>query len=353
MTNAADQEQPHKPDQNASYGKEATDLLTSPPAGYRTLPARSRKQAFDWSLVLASQGIRTTIVHSSDSKRWGLWVPQPELQHATRSLKQYHLENKGWEGQLRVTPSREDAVFHWASLLWCFCIGAFYLIQVWYSPMMKSAGLMDNIALQHGEWWRLFTAITLHADVGHLAANLTMGFFLIGLVMPRYGVGTSLLATFLAGALGNVAGLAIYGPEHRSLGASGMVLAALGLLAVLPISTPMNNAQAWRSLISGLSAGVMLFVLMGLSPESDLVAHFGGFLGGAILGAPILWARRYFRHQDWHELIALLLLIGLVIVSWGYALGPGKIKALLGSAMALALPDIGYAASSISLEYFP
>ena len=36
------------------------------------IPARSRRQALDWSLVLVSQGIETTIDADTDGAQWGL-----------------------------------------------------------------------------------------------------------------------------------------------------------------------------------------------------------------------------------------------------------------------------------------
>ena len=61
------------------------------------IPARSRRQAMDWSLVLVSQGIETIIQNSEDGSGWGLLVPATDLGRATESLRQYHLENRGWQ----------------------------------------------------------------------------------------------------------------------------------------------------------------------------------------------------------------------------------------------------------------
>ena len=53
----------------------------------------------------------------------------------------------------------------------------------------------------------------------------------LGFAMGRYGTGTGVLAAFLAGAGGNVAAWLASLEQHRNLGASGMVMGSLGLLA--------------------------------------------------------------------------------------------------------------------------
>ena len=111
---------------------------------------------------------------------------------------------------------------------------------------------MNSEAVSAGEWWRIFTAITLHSDASHLAANVSTGFLLLGLAMANYGPGIGLAAAYLAGAGGNFSGFFVYGKMHRSLGASGMVMGALGLLAAQTISLARKNPAARKYVASGL-----------------------------------------------------------------------------------------------------
>jgi membrane associated rhomboid family serine protease len=135
----------------------------------------------------------------------------------------------------------------------------------------------------------MVTATMLHADAGHLAANASTGIVALGLAMGRYGAGWTLLATLAAGALGNAAGLAVHPLPYRGLGASGMVMGALGLLTVQSLGAWRHPGAAKRSILAGVLAGVLLFVLFGLSPRSDVVAHAGGFLGGLVGGVGLNW----------------------------------------------------------------
>jgi rhomboid protease GluP len=145
--------------------------------------------------------------------------------------------------------------------------------------------MWDGTALAHGEWWRLFTATWLHADLAHLAMNAVFGLLLLGLTMGRYGPRVGLLAAYLAGVGGNVAAWLSYGESHRGLGASGVVMGALGLLAVQSFGLlKQKNGTAFRRFSGAIMGGVLLFVLIGVSPESDVVAHLGGFVTGLLLG---------------------------------------------------------------------
>src|SRR6185503_14713839 len=127
--------------------------------------------------------------------------------------------------------------------------------------------------------WRLFTAVLLHGDLSHLMANITFGLLVLGLAMGRYGAGCALLAAYFAGAVGNLPRVLLH-LEIPSLGASGMVMGGLGMLAVQSLSLRHSNPSAGRHIVGGILGGGMLFVLVGLDPHSDVMAHFGGFVCG-------------------------------------------------------------------------
>jgi hypothetical protein len=76
---------------------------------------------------------------------------------------------------------------------------------------------------------------------------------------------------------------------YRGLGASGMVMGALGLLTVQSLGAWRHPGAARRSILAGVLAGILLFVLFGLSPRSDVVAHAGGFLAGLGCGVGLNW----------------------------------------------------------------
>jgi len=270
----------------------------------------------DWSLVLISQGIESTVDFSEDTG-WGLILATAEHQPALNILEQYRAENRHWPWRQKI--SSRGVLFDWASLGWVLLIGAFFWIQTHGDSSFRDAGLMDAVAVSHGQWWRLFTAIFLHADAGHFALNASIGLFLLGLTMGNFGTGFGLLAAYLAGAGGNIATWLIYTNGHLSLGASGMVMGCVGLLASQATVAAAQRARRWRYLAGGIAAGMMLFASLGVSPGSDVLAHFGGFVSGLVLGCLLLLTPRLGRSTT-ANVFAGIAFGALVILPWWFAL---------------------------------
>ena len=269
----------------------------------------------DWSLVLVSQGIETTIDQAEDGTGWGLLVAGQDYGNALRVIRQYHLENRGWPWQQAVF--RPGFLFDWGSLAWALLASLFFWLST--HTDLQSGGVMDGTAVAHGQWWRLFTAVWLHADLAHLATNATLGLVLVGLAMGRYGTGAGLLAAYLAGAGGNLVAGLISLQTHRSLGASGMVTGALGLLAAQSFSLWRQTPHALKLILSGICGGVMLFVLLALTPGTDVMAHLGGFGSGLLLGA-LLSLVPGIAQKPKANLLSGLVFTLLVIVPWWLAL---------------------------------
>jgi len=281
------------------------------------IPVRSRRQAMDWSLALISQGISATIKHEAGGSGWYLEVSAQDGQKAFQTLRQYHQENRGWPWQNAIPwPA---AHFDWTSLAWAVLLAwLFWLGSV--NPDFKGAGIMDTSAVLAGQWWRVFTAITLHADIAHLAGNLSIGVLLFGLAMGRFGTGAGSLAAFLAGAAGNLASLLINAKPFYGLGASGMVMGALGMLSAQTLRWSGPSAGTLKQRLAGVAAGIMLFALYGLAPGTDMAAHLGGFVAGLLLGAGLVFAPTKYLHSRETNLVTGFLLLALLGVSWGLAL---------------------------------
>lgn len=282
----------------------------------RDIPARSLRQAMDWSLVLASQGIEHSIEHD-EANGWTLAVSEADHEQALAHIHQYRLENLHWRWRRPVF--QPGLFFDWSSLAWVMLIIFFY---AWSETRadLRTPGRMDGSALAHGEWWRLFTATWLHADLAHLSANLVLGFLFLGLVMGRYGPGVGLLAAYFAGVGGNVFAWLVYDETQRGLGASGVVMGALGLLAIQSIALlKWRNANALKLVAGGVLAGVLLFVFLGTSPGTDVVAHLGGFISGLLIGSSLAFAPRLV-HRPRINLAAAILFAALVILPWWFAL---------------------------------
>src|SRR3954453_2110124 len=94
-----------------------TAMTTGPSmgSGMTRIPVRSQRQAMDWSLVLVSQGIESTLDRAEAGGGWGLLVNTKDYPAALKSLRQYQLENRGWPWRQALPwPALR---FDWASLV--------------------------------------------------------------------------------------------------------------------------------------------------------------------------------------------------------------------------------------------
>lgn len=62
-------------------------------------------------------------------------------------------------------------------------------------------------------------------------------------------------------------------------------MGALGLLAASVLIDAQRGRVTRTTLIRSLLGGVFLFILIGTAQKADVLAHAGGFLGGALFGA--------------------------------------------------------------------
>ena len=271
----------------------------------------------DWSLVLLSQGIEPVIEHVPEVESWGLRVPEAAHAQALAILRQYRAEIHNWPWRREM--ALPDFVFDAGSLLWVVLMAAFFWLTE-ADPGVKSAGVLDVAAVRHGQWWRLVTAVFLHGDVAHLATNSALGFVLLGLALGRYGTGIGALAALLAGVAGNALVCLACAPPRTGLGASGMVLGALGLLGAQWFALRGTPLRYW---VTGAGASGLLFLLLGLSPGTDVLAHAGGFLAGVLLGIAPAHSRTLAGNAP-ANLLAGLVFAALTATAWWFAFRAGN-----------------------------
>jgi len=166
-------------------------------------------------------------------------------------------------------------------------------------------GRVDSIAMvEGGEWWRAFTALTLHGDVVHMVSNLVGGIGFMLLVCRIFGVRLAWFLVLCGAVLGNVLNAWVQFPQaHYSIGASTGVFAALGLLtgsgAMQAFQGSRQGSMALPVWFLPLFAGLTLLGMLGIGDaNTDVAAHISGFLVGGILGLLaelVLW--RQYRQQ--------------------------------------------------------
>lgn len=193
-------------------------------------------------------------------------------------------------------------------------------------------GELDAGLVREGQWWRVWTALTLHVDGLHLLANAIFGIWFGYLASRVIGTGNAWFLTVLGAGFANCIE-SFLGPEtHRAVGASTAVFTALGLLSAYSWRTRLAYPQRWALRWGPLIAGVVLLSWTGTGAESldepnrsggntvDVAAHVLGFAVGVLFGAGAALPsvlRVLDRVPQW--LTGLLALVPLV-VAWSFAL---------------------------------
>ncbi|MFT7462812.1 MAG: rhomboid protease GluP, partial [Pseudohongiellaceae bacterium] len=234
--------------------------------------------------MLRAVGIEHTILSSAEGAV--LVVPAREGLRAGNELAAYAKEQQDSKPVTLPAPpvaeSRRGALCYVALLVVFF----FAQHQGWAGLPWTAAGRTEATLITGGAWWRCVTALCLHGDVPHLAGNLFFGLLFGVFVCQLFGNGVGWLLIVLGGALGNGANAFIQLAEHRSLGASTAVFAALGLLVSCSFRRASIQGRSRMLRWAPLAAGLALFGLLGVEGENtDVLAHVTGMVCGGVMGS--------------------------------------------------------------------
>ena len=150
--------------------------------------------------------------------------------------------------------------------------------------VLRALGSKSNDLILRGEYWRLVTAMFLHAGPLHIAFN-GYALLIFGQQVERfYGWARFLAIYFIAGLAGSVASFAFINSD--SVGASGAIFGLLGAMGAFfwlhrRLLGAMARTQLWNAV-----AIAALNLVLGLSQSGaiDNFAHLGGLFGGAVAG---------------------------------------------------------------------
>ncbi len=244
------------------------------------------------AFVLAAIGIPGTI--HFDGLQFVLQVSSDEATRAASQLAQYELERRP------VAPLPPAPPLH--PYAWAGCI--VYVVTLvtiglvvsngWARLDAFDVGVLDAARVQSGQWWRAWTALTLHLDGAHLAANIAAGVWFCYLAAAQIGSGSAWFLIVTGAACANLLEALLGPPTHLSVGASTAVFTALGLLAAHSWRLRASHTQRWAVRWAPLVGGVVLLGWFGAGgggedssavEQIDIVAHAAGFLVGGVLGA--------------------------------------------------------------------
>ncbi len=292
---------------------------------FRLRMEQPRKEKIqEWALVLTALKFSFELEQDAYGN-WNLWVEFQDKDRAVEEICEYELEDADriraqteqghWQG--RVEPSL------WILLL----LMVFYrLTQMEVgvagetSVDWQELGRIDVLAIHQGQWWRLATSLTLHADLAHLLGNVCIGGLFIVQLCRNLGTGTGWFLVLLSGVLGNLLNVMVQDYAHSSLGGSTAVFGTLGILGGMR-SLQGSEERPMRQFMP-LAAGLGLLAMLGTGgPRTDVGAHMFGFGSGVFLGLllGLAWAKEKLPAPAWDTALGLTAL-GAIAFAWWQAL---------------------------------
>ena len=284
----------------------------------------SKDRARLWSLVLDARSVPCCLQNPGQGI-WLLLVPPEELTRAEQELVTFEENNRSWPPLM--PPPRPMVENSLATLSILILLATFHnivrldlILPGGIRPDWLTAGSARAELILAGDWWRVVTALTLHRDVAHLLGNLGIGGIFVFLLCRELGSGLSWSLILTAGAIGNLINAMLQPGSHNSVGASTAVFGTVGILAAL--STVRYRHSLRKRWGLPVAAALALLVLLGTEGKNtDLGAHFFGFISGTIIGliTEMVIARRGHPSALLNALLAIC--AGLVVaVSWLTAL---------------------------------
>jgi len=252
-----------------------------------------RSECDERALVLTAIGIAAVL--RFDGQQYLLEVDALEAERAAAQLGQYELERVVAPP---VPPAPPGYPYAWVGCMLYAAVLVGTGLSVsngWWRLDAFDLGELDGARVQAGQWWRAWTALTLHLDGAHLAANIIAGVWFCYLAAAQVGSGSAWLLIVTGAAVANLTD-ALLGPaSHRSVGASTAVFTALGVLAAHSWRLHADFARSWALRWAPLVGGVVLLGWFGSGAggedeaaptgQVDIVAHATGFTVGCLLGA--------------------------------------------------------------------
>lgn len=181
----------------------------------------------------------------------------------------------GIYGQCRITTSQ-----HCQFLRGTFHPEATLCSQV--SCMEDVCGMVPFYAREHpDQFYRLFTAIFLHAGIIHLALTVVIQYYVMRDIERLLGSTRMATIYILSGVAGYMAS-ATFVPYNTQVGPSGSQFALLACLMAEIINSWQILENPWSAIRRLIYIATGLFIL-GLLPWIDNYAHIFGFIMGLLL----------------------------------------------------------------------
>ena len=251
------------------------------------------REAYDHALVILAMGEACRVAPTEQAGAY-------ELQAEARAAAGIADELRAYQQETLLPVARPQVHAEWAKYpagwtltgIWLLVLVAVFYWQNQDASLADRAASSSVGLIAHGEWWRPFTALFLHADFGHLAGNLLGGLVFATLVARCVGPLRGWLMILACGTMGNVLTSRLTYPEpFVSLGASTAVFAALGILSGFGLVETLRfrARMPWLRIAAPVVAGIILLGWLGggHDPRTDVLGHVLGYSSGLVAGVAV------------------------------------------------------------------
>lgn len=155
----------------------------------------------------------------------------------------------------------------------------------WTVPV-EVAALMPAVQekiFQKLEYWRVFTAIFVHADTEHFLSNMYILWIFSYFVFGYCGYKIFPLASFLAAGVVNALAVLTYSPDVELIGASGLVYVLGGFWLTLYLFVQRQYGVMNR-LMRVLGIAAVIFLPSSFVVTTSYRTHGIGFMAGILMG---------------------------------------------------------------------
>jgi membrane associated rhomboid family serine protease len=162
-----------------------------------------------------------------------------------------------------------------------------YIVDFFPGIDLKSLGVNSGPLTLSGEYWRLFTAGFLHANIFHIGLNMWCLWSLGRLSERLFGKWQTFAIYMITGVGGALLSIA-YDHQRSELGASGAIFGLVGaVLAGVKFGNLDISAGEKKAIFSSVVFFAIFNFMFGMYGNTDNMCHLGGFVTGLLVGLPL------------------------------------------------------------------
>jgi len=161
----------------------------------------------------------------------------------------------------------------------------------------------NESVFKNKEWWRPWTTLFAHGDLGHVSSNLFLFIPFSYFLTSTFGLFLFPVVGFLIGGIINMIVLTTLSENSILIGVSGVVYWMGACWITLSFLIDKRESLT-RRIIKSIGITLILFFPEALKPEISYFSHFLGLFFGVICGAIYyLTFRKKIRAADVYQLI--------------------------------------------------